>query len=196
LSLAAQKFGTGRRLFALGTGSANGPVISRIRVLVLFDRAQCTSSEFNLAAGIEATMRLAWERNMQHGNFEVVFTCANTGASRYRIMETIAVLQRMPLVHQIRQKYGGDLLLFVSENTASGAPGVGTQPKVPSRNAITVVQRSYLTQIPSLCVHEIGHNFGMSHDRYNAWDGHKTYCNLRGPGCNYGFKSNFWRSIM
>jgi hypothetical protein len=122
------QFGTGRSLFGLGTSGDSG----RLRVLVLFDRAACTPAEFNLASSIESTMRLAWERNMGHGNFDVIFTCAGLGLARRKLRDHYRAVQMSSQALQIRARYGGDVFVVINENRDNGeAAGTGGQAWTP-----------------------------------------------------------------
>ncbi len=64
------------------------------------------------------------------------------------------------------------------------------------RGALTVVKRHLVNQMPNLVVHEVGHNFGMNHDRYNVQFPNRFGCNMQSTTCTWAFHSNFWRSIM
>ncbi len=127
-TLRQQQFDTGRTLLGLGTSGDNG----RLRVLILFDRPACTGAEYNLASSIESQMRLAWERNMGHGNFDVIYTCASLGLGRRKLGDHHRMAQMSAPVSQIRQRYGGDVMVLINENTDSGeSAGVGGQAWTP-----------------------------------------------------------------
>ena len=121
---------TGRRLLALGTGSAVGPANTRIRVLVLFDRPSCTTAEFTLATSIEASMRVAWEVNMEQSNFEVVYTCAALGLARLPMLRHYMAARSSAALKNLRQRYGGDLLVVINEASV-GSSGLGTMATTP-----------------------------------------------------------------
>ena len=180
---------------ALGSsgGSALVNGFKRLRILLVFNVPTCTVAERNKAANVDNMLTLVFSNNMDMSNWELVFTCQvfsegvpdrNTFAARVGALSAT-----------LRKQYGGDLILGIGQFTFElHWRAGGTNGPLPSAVSFATPDAAdELLVMP----HELLHNFGCGHDRYNAFSTSGTYfCETSGSSCSFGFQSAQYMTIQ
>jgi len=137
---------------------------------------------------------VVWAHNMKMTNFELMYWCmALTDGSGSLDRNAFAAAARSQT--DLRRRLGADILLVIGEFhyeqwwRAGGDLG-------PSPTAVTTSTREAAAEI-LVIPHEVGHNWGMDHDRENSFSSQGTYyCNTDPSRCNFGYQDSDHMTIM
>ncbi len=148
---------------SLGSNGASSAVngFKRLRILLVFNVATCTTAERNKAANVDNMLTLVFSNNMGMTNWELVFTCRVFSAG---VPDRNGFAARVgALSSTLRTQYGGDLIIGIGQFTfeqhwrAGGTAG----PLPTAVSFATPEAADELIVMP----HELLHNFGCGHDR-------------------------------
>jgi hypothetical protein len=181
---------TGRNLLGLSDKFA------KLRILLVFDQADCTLEERAQAGNLHNILSIVFGNNMDMNNFEVVYTCKkiSDGTGTMGLMNYFA-LGRSAL-QSTRETLGGDILITVGKFVplVAGSPASGDMG--PLKDQIICASRDSLFDLMIL-PHEMGHNFGMNHDRFSDYNNQGQYtCNTDASKCSFGYEDNDHYTIM
>ncbi len=174
-------------------GQSVAGIFKRLRILLVFNTASCTAAERNKAANVDNMLTLVFSNNMGMTNWELVYTCKefSTGSpNRNEFAERVRKLG-----DNVRKQYGGDLIIGIGQFSfelhwrAGGTAG-------PTPTAISFATPEAADEL-LVMPHELLHNFGNGHDRYNAFSNQGTYfCETTSTSCNFGFQSAEYMTIQ
>ena len=170
--------------------------LNTIRFMVLYGSKTCNRATVTNFNTIKATLKTSWNE-MGYNQYELVMACVpfvNGSPSDYRKTLHNLYTSGSAAVQRERERLGADTVVAIGR--LSGVCGIAPRPASTTKAAALV---------DSNCIskhtfeHEVGHNFGLFHNRYQKggkYDCCKSSDFARCKTCDFGSFQDGAASIM